>query len=123
MKYVLDNGVAFKWVVQENGTPTALRLRESFRNSIHELIAPNCFPLEVGNALTKAERQKIINPPDGWAAWLTVMADCPALAQPPRSCRGHTPFPLNTARPFLTACTSPLQSGNNANLSRLTKGS
>jgi predicted nucleic acid-binding protein len=82
MKYVLDSGVAFKWVVQENGTPTALRLRESFRNSIHELIAPDCFPLEVGNALTKAERQKIINPPDGWAAWLTVMADCPALAQP-----------------------------------------
>src|SRR5437016_5133023 len=82
MKYVLDSSVAFKWVVQETDTPKALQLREDFRNAIHELIAPDFFPYEVGNALTKAERQKIIKPPDGWTAWLTVMMDCPALINP-----------------------------------------
>ncbi len=82
MKYVLDSSVAFKWVVQENHSSKSLLLREDYRKAVHELIAPDFFPFEVGNALTKAERQKIIKPPDGWAAWLTVMADSPVLIPP-----------------------------------------
>ncbi|MBY0522197.1 MAG: type II toxin-antitoxin system VapC family toxin [Gemmataceae bacterium] len=79
MKYVLDSCVAFKWVVTEPDTDKALRLREAFRNGVHELIAPDIFPIETGHALTRAERQGRITPPDGWAAWLSVMADCPQL--------------------------------------------
>jgi predicted nucleic acid-binding protein len=82
MKYVLYSGVAFRWVVNEKDSPKALQLREDFRNAIHELIAPDFFPYEVGNALTKAERQKTIKPPNGWGLWMTVMADCPALVHP-----------------------------------------
>ncbi len=81
MRYVLDSCVAFKWEVPEPDTDNALRLRDSYRNGVHELIAPDVFPFEIGHALTRAERQKRINPPDGWAAWLAVMADGPVLAQ------------------------------------------
>jgi predicted nucleic acid-binding protein len=66
-------------VIREADTAKALALRDDYRKSVHELVAPDFFPYEVGNALTKAERQKVIKPPDGWAAWLTVMADAPVL--------------------------------------------
>ncbi len=58
MKYVLDSSVAFKWLVPEADTPRALRLRDDFRTAVHELIAPDVFPIEIGHALTRAERQK-----------------------------------------------------------------
>ena len=80
MKYVLDSCVAFKWAVTEADTDKALRLRDEFRNAIHELIAPDVLPIEVGHALTRAKRQGRITPPHGWAAWLTVMSDSPQLS-------------------------------------------
>jgi predicted nucleic acid-binding protein len=57
MKYVLDSSVAFKWVVRESDTPTAVQLRDDFRAAVHELIAPDVFPLELAHALTRTERQ------------------------------------------------------------------
>jgi predicted nucleic acid-binding protein len=77
MRYVLDSSVAFKWVVPEADSDKALRLREAARNSIHELLAPDVFPIELGHALTRAERQLRITPPNGWLAWQIVMADAP----------------------------------------------
>jgi predicted nucleic acid-binding protein len=61
MKYVLDSSVAFKWVVPENDSPRAVRLRDEFRAGVHELIAPDVFPPELAHALTRAERQGRIN--------------------------------------------------------------
>jgi predicted nucleic acid-binding protein len=61
MKYVLDSSVALKWVLPELDSAKALRLRADFRAGLHELIAPDVFPVEVGNTLTKAERRKIIS--------------------------------------------------------------
>lgn len=81
MKYVLDSSVAFKWAVQEVDTDKALRLRDDYRNALHELLAPDIFPIEVGHALTRAERQQRIAPSNGWAAWLAVMADAPRLVR------------------------------------------
>src|SRR5438105_60433 len=57
MTYVIDSSVAFKWVVPEVDTDKAVRLRDDFRNAVHELLAPDVFPVEVGHALTRAERQ------------------------------------------------------------------
>jgi predicted nucleic acid-binding protein len=57
MKYVVDCSVAFKWVVPEVDSDKALRLREGYRNGVHELIAPDIFPAEVANALLMAERR------------------------------------------------------------------
>ena|SRR3989304_2986621 len=79
MKYVLDSSVAFKWAIREADTDKALRLRDEARKGAHEFLAPDIFPIELGHALTRAERQGRIVPPDGWAAWLAVMADAPVL--------------------------------------------
>lgn len=81
MKYVLDSNVAFKWVIPEIDSAAAIQLRDEFRQGIHELFAPDVFPIEVGHALTRAERQGRIQPPQGWALWLSVMSDCPRLEQ------------------------------------------
>jgi hypothetical protein len=44
MKYILDASVAFKWEVFEADSDKANRLRDDFRNGIHELLAPDFFP-------------------------------------------------------------------------------
>jgi predicted nucleic acid-binding protein len=62
MKYVLDSSVEFKWLVLENKTAQALRLRDDFRQQVTELLAPSIFPIETIHALTRAERQDRINP-------------------------------------------------------------
>jgi predicted nucleic acid-binding protein len=60
MKYVIDSSVAFKWVVPEPLSDKARQLRTDYENAVHELLAPDVFPIEVGHALTRAERQKRI---------------------------------------------------------------
>ena len=57
MKYVIDASTAFQWEVPEPDSLKAIRLREDYRNGIHELISPDIFPAEVGNALLVAERK------------------------------------------------------------------
>jgi predicted nucleic acid-binding protein len=79
MKYVIDSSVAFKWVVPEPYSDKALRLRADFENNIHDLLSPDVFPIEVGHALTRAERQKRI--PVGTAVSLLtdVLRTLPSL--------------------------------------------
>jgi predicted nucleic acid-binding protein len=60
MKYIIDSSVGFKWVVPEPDSQQALRLRQHHEQSIHQLLAPDIFPIEIGHALTRAERQKRI---------------------------------------------------------------
>lgn len=79
MKYVLDSCVAFKWAVAEPLSDVAIRLRDDHANGIHQLLAPDFFPFELGHALTRAERQRRIAPPTGWTQFLTVMAYQPAM--------------------------------------------
>jgi predicted nucleic acid-binding protein len=79
MKYVLDSAVALKWVLPEILADKAKQLRDDYDNHIHELIAPDVFPIEVSHALVRAERKKLI--PIGQAAALLVdvMNSSPAL--------------------------------------------
>jgi predicted nucleic acid-binding protein len=79
MKYILDSSVAFKWVVPEAHTDKALLLRDDFRNAVHELLSPDIFPVEIVHALTKAERQGRITPPQGGIHWHDVMKTAPLL--------------------------------------------
>lgn len=79
MKYVLDSSTAFKWALVEIDTDKALRLRDDFAKAIHELIAPDLFPIELGHSLTRAERQGRITPPQSSALWLAIMQTAPAL--------------------------------------------
>ncbi len=79
MNYVLDASVAMKWVLPEPDSPKAVRLRNAYRQKVHELLAPDCFPLEIGNALAKAERKKIIVPPQGTRRLLLILRTLPQL--------------------------------------------
>jgi predicted nucleic acid-binding protein len=78
MKYVLDSSVGFKWVVAEAHSDKAQALRDEFRKGLHELLAPDVFPAEVAHALTRAERQGRLTPPQA----ITHMTDI--LTTPPR---------------------------------------
>src|SRR5437879_2849616 len=79
MKCVFDASVALKCVLPEKDSPKAVRLRNDYRKNIHELIAPDIFPAEVAHALTRAERKKIIQPPQGTKRFLAVMRFPPDL--------------------------------------------
>ncbi|OAI54785.1 hypothetical protein AYO44_14235 [Planctomycetaceae bacterium SCGC AG-212-F19] len=75
MKYVIDSSVAFKWVVAEAHDGKARQLRDDLRNGVHELIAPDVFPIELGHSLTRAERQGRVSIADGWSFWLSIMGE------------------------------------------------
>ena len=80
MNYALDSSVAFKWVVPEIDTDKALRLRDDYRVSIIGLFSPDVFPVELGHALTRAERQGRLTPPEAGILWHDVMATSPLLS-------------------------------------------
>jgi len=75
MKYVLDACVALRWVLIEQDSDKARRLRDNYQNQIHELIAPESFSVECAHSLTKKERQRII--PDARKLWDDIMLDSP----------------------------------------------
>jgi len=71
--------VALSAVLSGHLQPKALELQSDYQNRVHDLLAPDIFIAETANALTKAERQKLITA--GRAAVLhgTVMAARPVL--------------------------------------------
>ena len=79
MRYVLDSSVALKWFLSEADSPKAEQLREDARNAVHELLAPDFFPVEMTHAVTRAERQGRITPAEGAAFVADLLADLPAL--------------------------------------------
>lgn len=79
MKYVLDSSVAFKWLVPEADTAKALRLLDDSDNGIHDLIAPDIFPVELVHALTRAERQSRVTPAEGASLVKDLYAHLPPL--------------------------------------------
>jgi hypothetical protein len=46
MKYVLDARLALRWVLIEQDSEKARRLRDDYQNQVHELIAPESFSVE-----------------------------------------------------------------------------
>jgi hypothetical protein len=79
MRYVLDASVALCWVIPRPLSPKALQLRDDYRKSLHELIAPSVFPAETASGLTKAERQKIIPVGDARPLLAEILRTLPAL--------------------------------------------
>lgn len=86
MKYVLDASVALKWVLTEPDSAKAISLRDDFRKQLHELLAPDVFPVEVAHALTRAERKGLIKPFQATRLLTDVLS---------------TPIPLHPYRPLL----------------------
>jgi predicted nucleic acid-binding protein len=79
MKYVLDSSVAFKWVVVEALSDKAQLVRDDYRNKIHELLSPDVLPIEIAHALTRAERQGRITPPQSGILLADVLSTAPKL--------------------------------------------
>jgi predicted nucleic acid-binding protein len=79
MKYVIDASVGFKWEVLEADSDKARQLRDDFVNSVHQLLAPDLFPTEVGNALLVAERRGRIAAGDSPILLADVITTLPAL--------------------------------------------
>ncbi|MGA8351022.1 MAG: type II toxin-antitoxin system VapC family toxin [Isosphaeraceae bacterium] len=79
MKYVIDASTAFQWEVPEPDSLKAIQLREDYRNGIHELISPDIFPAEVGNALIVAERKGRIIAGQFAVRLTAILAVCPDL--------------------------------------------
>ena len=79
MRYVLDVSVAIKSVLKEPDSPLAIALREDFKNEVHDLIAPDILPAEMGHALTRAERKGIIPKGDAKILFDEFINPCPQL--------------------------------------------
>ena len=79
MKYVLDSGVALKWVLAEADSGRAIRLRDEYENGTHELIAPDIFLPEIANGLAAAERQGRIKAGESAGLLLDVVRTSPLL--------------------------------------------
>jgi predicted nucleic acid-binding protein len=79
MRYVLDASVALKWVLPESDSGKADLLRAEYRAGLHQLLAPDVFPVEVAHALARAERRNIISPPQGAVLLADVLTTLPVL--------------------------------------------
>ena len=69
--------MALKWVLPEVHQDKALRLREEFRKGLHELIAPDIFPVEVAHVLSKLHCQRKLNEEDAEAYLAEVLSTPP----------------------------------------------
>jgi predicted nucleic acid-binding protein len=79
MRYVIDCSVAFKWVVAESDTPKAVKLRDDFRNAVHDLLAPDLFPTEMANALLVSERRGRLSPGDSTVLLKDILKTLPVI--------------------------------------------
>ncbi len=79
MKYVLDASVAAKWLLPEADSRLALALRDDFQRQIHELIAPDIFPIEIAHTLIRAERKGVISHADAVIKLADVFTVAPIL--------------------------------------------
>src|SRR5262245_46945443 len=81
MRYVLDSNVALKWVLRENDSDKARQIRGDYQKQIHELLAPDVFPIEVAHALARSERRGIITPAQGPIFLADILTSQPKLEQ------------------------------------------
>src|SRR5262245_32869797 len=79
MKYVIDTSVEIKTFVTEADSPKALQLRDDYRNGIHELLAPDLFPVEVCNALMILERSGKLQPGEADILFARFLLNLPKL--------------------------------------------
>lgn len=79
MRYVLDASVALKWVLPEIDSHIALRLLAEAHAALHQLLSTDFYPLELSNALTRAERKGIIAVGDADPLLLKILRTPPSL--------------------------------------------
>jgi predicted nucleic acid-binding protein len=60
MRCVIDSSVAYKWEINEPDSQKAIRLRDEAFRGLHELLAPDIWPVEMANSLYTAELRGLI---------------------------------------------------------------
>src|ERR1700730_16828124 len=81
MRYVLDASVLLKWVLNEPNVDAARKLREEFVSSIHELLSPDLYLIEVAHGLSKAHRRREITEEQANAYLADVLSTPPQFHQ------------------------------------------
>jgi predicted nucleic acid-binding protein len=76
---VLDASGALKWVLPESDSDRAIRLQEDVEKKVHELLAPDTFPVEIAHALTRAERRGLVPPLEALRRFNLVARTLPLL--------------------------------------------
>ena len=79
MKYVIDASIGLKWVLKGPHIDKARRLRDEYRQGIHELLAPDISLGEMVNALTKAEQRGDIKVGEAASLFADIMQTPPAI--------------------------------------------
>jgi len=79
MKYVIDTSVDIKTYVQEQDSGKAVRLRNEYHQSVHQLIAPDIFPTEMCNVLMILERSGKIKPGEANLFFRHFLSEIPPL--------------------------------------------
>jgi predicted nucleic acid-binding protein len=79
MKYVIDSSVAFKWSVKEVDSDKADAILTDFLMGIHELHAPDFYPVELAHSITRAERQHRITQAEGVRIFADQLVTMPVL--------------------------------------------
>src|SRR5687767_8026169 len=60
MKLVVHSSVAMNWYLSVPDTVKVLRLRFEFHRGIHQLLAPDVFPIDCGAALLQSQRTRTL---------------------------------------------------------------
>lgn len=81
MKYVLDASVGVKAVLPEVDSDKAIQLLDEYRQEVHDLIAPDFYPVEIAHSITRAERQKRLTPLEGAVALKDILSLLPRLQE------------------------------------------
>jgi predicted nucleic acid-binding protein len=68
-----------KWVLPEADADKAIEIRDVFCQGLHEILAPDVFPAEVGHVLAKAERRGIIPFGTGVSRLADILRTLPQL--------------------------------------------
>ncbi len=79
MKYVIDCSVRIKTFVAEADSAKAIRLCDDYRAGIHDLFAPDFFPIEVANVLMILERAGKLQQGNAGQLFSQFVVDLPVL--------------------------------------------
>jgi len=84
MKFAIDSSIALKWVIPEIDSDKALLLLAGYAIAVHQLIAPDLFPVEIANALGSAEKSGRIQQGEAVIFFTDVTNNAPVLHEATR---------------------------------------
>ena len=123
MRCVLDSNVGVKWLLQEDQSDKARRIRDEFVRGQHELLAPDIFTVECAHALTRAQRQGRVTPAEVNAFMADLLTSLPHFHPHEPLLPRASPSPSRSGMASTTASTWPSPSGRAASWSPLMPGS